>query len=67
MSNCVVHVKNSQFHSSEYLEYFQVKDHNLDRKEGFIHLNKELIAARLLKTCFIEPRLIIACRLGSTL
>ena len=64
MSNCVIHVKNSQFHSSEYLKYFQVRDHNLDRKEGFIRLNKEFIAARLLKTCFIEPRLIITLQVG---
>ena len=67
MSNCVVHVKSSQFPSSEYLKYFQVRDRNLDRKEGFTRLNKEFIAARLLKTCFIEPSLTITCRLGSTL
>ena len=67
MSNCAVHVKNRQFHSSEYLKYSQVKDPNLDRKEGFTRLNKEFIAARLLKICFIEPRLIITCRSGSTL
>jgi hypothetical protein len=67
MSNCAVHVKNGQFRSSEYSQYFQVGDYNLDRKEGFTRLNKEVIAARLLKICFIEPMLIITCRLGSTL
>jgi hypothetical protein len=41
-----------------------VRDHNLDRKDGFIDLNNEFIAARLLKICFIEPSSIIALQVG---
>jgi hypothetical protein len=41
-----------------------VRNQNLDRKEGFIRLNKEFIAARLLKICFIEARLIITLQVG---
>lgn len=41
-----------------------MRGHNLDRKEGFTRLNKEFIAARLLKICFIEPRLIITLQVG---
>jgi len=55
MSNCLVHVKKSLLHSFEYLKYFRLRFRNLDRKDGYSQLNKELIAARLLKTSFIEP------------
>ena len=36
-----------------------MRKHDLDRKEGFIRLNKEFIAMRLLKIDFIELKLII--------
>ena len=52
MSNCVVHVKNSQLCSSEYLEYFQVIDRNLDRKEGFTRLSKTVYCRKTVKNKF---------------
>jgi len=64
MSNCVFYVKITQTRSSNHLKRFQVTQYNLDRKEGFTHLNKEFIAARLLKISFIERRLYYKLQVG---
>ena len=56
MSNCAVHVKNRQFRSSEYLKYSQVRDPNLDRKEGFYALKQRVYCRKIVKNMFYRTQ-----------
>ena len=52
MSNCAIHVKNSQLQPSVYLKHLQVKDHNLDRKDGLYTLDQRVYCRKTVKNRF---------------